>query len=102
MRQEGLKISFCAFHILQQYVMLNLRQSKLRNGGYCLLEQEKLDFEAMTDEEFDAWLGELMLLEAEITIHQIENDPNFKDAPGLSQAAYENLIMKAKAKLENS
>lgn len=62
---------------------------------------KKLNFEAMTDEEFDTWLGELMLLEAEIAIQEIENDPSFKDAPGLSKAAYDNLIMKAKAKLEN-
>ena len=65
------------------------------------MTNEKPDFEAMTDEEFDTWLGELMLLEAELTIQEIENDPGFKDAPGLSKTAYDNLIMKAKAKLEN-
>lgn len=62
---------------------------------------EKINLETMSDEEFDVWLGELMLLEAEIAIQEIENEPSFKDAPGLSRAAYENLIMKAKAKLEN-
>ena len=50
---------------------------------------------------FQTWLGELMLLEAEIAIKKIENNPSFKDAPGLSKAAYDNLIMKTKVKLEN-
>ena len=55
----------------------------------------------MTEEKFDAWIGDLMLLEAEIAIKEIENAPSFKDTPGLSKTAYDNLVMKAKAKLEN-
>lgn len=69
--------------------------------GYRKVCVKKINLEAMSDEEFDTWLGELMLLEAEIAIQEIENDPRFKDAPGLSKEAYENLIMKAKSKLEN-
>lgn len=54
------------------------------------------DFEAMTDEEFDDWLGEMMLLEAQIRIKEIESDPDFENAPGLSKEAYDNLMKRAR------
>lgn len=54
------------------------------------------DFETMTDEEFDDWLGEMMLLEAQIRIKEIESDPDFENAPGLSKEAYDNLMKRAR------
>ena len=54
------------------------------------------DFETMTDEGFDDWLGEMMLLEAQIRIKEIESDPDFENAPGLSKEAYDNLMKRAR------
>ena len=50
------------------------------------------DFNKMSDEEFDAWFTEASKLYAESIIEEIESDPGFKDAPGLSKEAYENLM----------
>ena len=50
------------------------------------------DFNKMSDEEFDAWFTEASKLYAESIIEEIESDPGFKDAPGLSKEAYNNLI----------
>lgn len=46
----------------------------------------------MSDEEFDAWFTEASKLYAESIIEEIESDPGYKDASGLSKEAYENLI----------
>lgn len=50
------------------------------------------NFDTMTDEEFDAWFMEASKLYAESIIKEIESDPGYKDAPGLSPEAYNNLM----------
>ena len=50
------------------------------------------DFNQMSDEEFDAWFTEASKLYAESIIKEIESDPGFQDAPGLSKEAYEKLM----------
>ena len=50
------------------------------------------DFETISDEEFDEWFRAMSKLYAESIIEEIESDPGFKDAPGLSKEAYENLM----------
>ena len=58
------------------------------------------NFEVMSDEEFDAWFTEASKLYVESIIKEIESDPGYKDAPGLSKEAYEKL-MKRVEELEN-
>ena len=50
------------------------------------------NFEVMSDQEFDEWFTKASKMYAESIVKEIENDPNFKNSPGLSPEAYENLM----------
>ena len=46
----------------------------------------------MTDQEFDEWFMAASKMYAESIIHEIESDPEYANAPGLSPEAYNNLM----------
>ena len=50
------------------------------------------DFNKMSDAEFDAWFTEASKLYVKSIIEEIESDPEYANAPGLSKEAYENLM----------
>lgn len=50
------------------------------------------DFETISDEEFDEWFCAMSKLYVESIIKEIESDPEYANAPGLSKEAYETLM----------
>ena len=54
----------------------------------------------MTDKQFDEWFQSTIKEDAEATINEIEASEEYKNCKGLSDAAYENLMLKAK-EMEN-
>ena len=59
------------------------------------------NFEDMSDEEFDEWFMEASKLYVESIIKEIESDPEYANAPGLSKEAYDNLMRRV-MEMENS
>ena len=50
------------------------------------------DITKMTDKEFDEWFMAASKMYAESIIQEIESDPEYANAPGLSPEAYNNLM----------